>query len=61
MKSTNNFQHAAFTNLPKSQSKKRLNKFAYWTALENNGIVMRFNTPIAVLKAKCAELNLTVK
>ena len=61
MQNTANHKHAAFKNLPKSQTKKRLSKFAYWTALENNGIIMRFSTSIAVLKSKCNELNIIVK
>lgn len=61
MTTNNNFQHVAFNNLPKSQSKKRLTKFDYWTALENNGITMRFNTSILILKKKCVELNINVK
>jgi len=61
IKNTTNFQHVAYQNLTKSQTKKRLNKFAYWSALENYGVTMRFNTPISVLKNKCVELNIIVK
>ncbi len=56
-----NTKHTAFQNLPKSQTKKRLSKFAYWSALENHGVIMRFSASISVLKSKCVELNIIVK